>query len=56
MALPIKDTPALSGKDADRFWKRAEESQAGLHKISKEERERILKSAAELEKIAKFDK
>ncbi|MBF0555713.1 MAG: hypothetical protein HQK96_14380, partial [Nitrospirae bacterium] len=51
MALPIKDTPILKGKDAERFWKRAAESEAGLHKISDEERERIIANAAKIEKI-----
>jgi hypothetical protein len=26
MALPIKDTPVLKGKDAERFFKKAEEN------------------------------
>jgi len=54
MALPIKDTPVLTGKDADRFWKRAAECEAGLHKISDEERKKMIKNAAEIEKIVKF--
>ncbi|MBF0344543.1 MAG: hypothetical protein HQL06_10085 [Nitrospirae bacterium] len=54
MALPIKDTPVLTGKDAERFWKRAAESEAGLHKISDEERAQIIENAKKLEKIAKF--
>ncbi|MBF0458521.1 MAG: hypothetical protein HQK99_11590 [Nitrospirae bacterium] len=54
MALPIKDTPILKGKDAERFWKRAEESEAGLHKISDEERARIKENAKKIKSIAKF--
>jgi hypothetical protein len=56
MALPIKDTPTLTGRDADKFWKRAVESEAGLHKISEEERQRIKENVAIIEKIVKFDK
>jgi hypothetical protein len=36
------------------FWKRATESEAGLHKISDEERKRIKENAAKLKNIAKF--
>ncbi|MBF0542759.1 MAG: hypothetical protein HQK91_15090 [Nitrospirae bacterium] len=56
MALPIKDTPTLTGRDADKFWKRAVESEAGLHKISEQERKKIKEDAARIEKIAEFDK
>jgi hypothetical protein len=56
MALPIKDTPILKGKNAEKFWKRAAESEAGLHKISVQEKMRIIENAAEIEKIAEFNK
>ena len=40
MATPIRETPILRGKDAERFNKRMAEVDAGMHKVSKEEIER----------------
>lgn len=50
MALPIKDTPVLTGKDAERFWKRAAEVEAGMHREPKEIRERVFKNYEEIRK------
>ncbi|MBF0338598.1 MAG: hypothetical protein HQL05_12305 [Nitrospirae bacterium] len=54
MALPIKDTPALKGKDADRFYKRAKEAERGLHRKSDEEIKRMLENADRLKEFAKL--
>jgi hypothetical protein len=37
MATPIRETPILRGKDAERFNKRMAEVDAGMHKVSREE-------------------
>jgi hypothetical protein len=42
MAKPIKETPTLTGKDAERFFKRME----NVEKISAEEVERIKRNAS----------
>lgn len=42
MALPIKSTPTIKGKDADAFFKRAEESLKGKHKVSDKDFERAM--------------
>jgi hypothetical protein len=47
MATPIKDTPILRGKDAKRFMEAANNPK----KVSKEELERIRKSAAKFKRI-----
>ncbi len=54
MALPIKDTPPLKGKDADRFYKRAKEAEQGLHRESDEEIKRMIESSDWLKKFANF--
>jgi hypothetical protein len=42
MAKPIKETPTLTGKDAERFYKRME----NLEKVSAEEVARIKRNAS----------
>jgi hypothetical protein len=42
MAKPIKETPTLTGKDAERFFKRME----NVEKISAEEVARIKRNAS----------
>jgi hypothetical protein len=54
MALPIKDTPLLTGKDADKFWKRASECEMGLHKVPEQEIKKMKENAAKIEKLVKF--
>ncbi|MBF0518665.1 MAG: hypothetical protein HQK92_02965 [Nitrospirae bacterium] len=53
MATPIKNTPLLSGKDARKFFQRAEESEKGLHKVSDSEYE---KSKSIYEKVMEKNK
>ena len=43
MALPIKETPVLYGKDALRFLILKEKTDKGLHAVSKEEYDRARK-------------
>ncbi|MDR3268565.1 MAG: hypothetical protein LBT83_05820 [Tannerella sp.] len=50
MARPIKDTPVLTGKDAQRFTKAIE----NVKPVSKEKREEIMKSYELLKSIATF--
>lgn len=50
MALPIKDTPVLKGKDAERFYEKIESGK----KASDEEKKRIKKSYEKLMKAATF--
>lgn len=52
MARPIKETPILFGKDAERFKKDMEETRN--KRISAEERERIEKNFKLLKSIATF--
>ncbi|KJR43236.1 hypothetical protein MCHI_000851 [Candidatus Magnetoovum chiemensis] len=41
MAMPIKETPVLKGKEAKRFFKRASEVEEGKHKESPERLKKI---------------
>ena len=50
MARPIKETPILKGKDAERFLRLMEEAKP----VSKEELERIRKNYEEMMSIADF--
>ena len=50
MAKPIKETPFLSGKDAKIFV----EENINVHKVSKEEKEKIMRSYKALKDIAQF--
>ena len=52
MATPIKETPILYGKDAERFIKRAIENEKPENKISQEEYDKALESYNELMKNA----
>ena len=42
MATPIKDTPVLRGKEAERFWAEAERVYRESVKVPKAEYERIM--------------
>ena len=53
MARPIKETPILIGKDAERFKKDMEETRN--KRISPEERERIEKNYREFKKACTFE-
>lgn len=44
MATPIKETPILTGKDAERFIKRAKESEKGMHRVPKKDYDRAMKT------------
>ena len=50
MARPIKETPILFGKDAERFLKEMKE----VKKASPEEKQRVLRSYEKMKKIATF--
>lgn len=50
MARPIKETPTLRGKDAERFLRLMEEVQP----VSKEEMERIKKNYEYIKSIATY--
>ncbi|MCH8317063.1 MAG: hypothetical protein IIA88_00975 [Bacteroidetes bacterium] len=50
MALPIKDTPVLKGKDAKRFFLKMAENK----KVSKEEYERMKSNSNKLKEISRF--
>ncbi len=51
MARPIKETPVITGKDAQRF----EEKMQNVVPVSKEEKECARKAYEELKAIASFD-
>jgi hypothetical protein len=53
MALPIKPTPALSGKDAEKFFNRAKEVEEGKHKISDADYNRAMSIYRKVMKKAK---
>ncbi|MBI5745517.1 MAG: hypothetical protein HZA13_00770 [Nitrospirae bacterium] len=53
MALPIKPTPALSGKDAEKFFKKAKEVEEGKHKISDADYNRAMSIYRKVMKKAK---
>ena len=52
MALPIKDTPTLTGEDADRFLD--EVYSDSPEKVSSEERKEIHKNYEFIKSISKF--
>jgi hypothetical protein len=51
MAKPIKETPYLFGKDAERFV----EENKSVSKVSKEEKKEILESFNKFKEIANFE-
>lgn len=53
MARPIKETPILFGKDAERF--KADMEATRNKRISQEERERIEKNYLEFKKACTFE-
>lgn len=53
MAIPIRETPILYGKDAERFLKRMKEAEN--NKLPKEEVERIKENYEKIKKISKVN-
>lgn len=50
MARPIKDTPVLSGKDSERFLKKARENES--KKVPKKDYDRAMKTYKKMAKSA----
>ncbi|MEJ2255285.1 MAG: hypothetical protein P8Y75_13165 [Nitrospirota bacterium] len=54
MAKPIKETPILHGKDAERFQNKIKENES--RKVSRAEYERVMTNYKRLSADAKYDK